>query len=197
MSIRKLNRRKSASCGHCSFRLISPPMKFPPQAVIGGSSLDPHLRMLLAAADKQVSRSCLRKREHPVWRRMLTGTAAFSRRTGAQSAPGKGTGESLGKASFPPGIIPSLFLCPEASNFSYPRVTGGGCLFSPASNFANYGSRDEPRATACGGCFARGEINRNEQCPHEADLRRLRLRTLRTLAQSGARSPSVSPCWKR
>ena len=24
--------------GHCSFRLISPPMKFPPQAVIGGSS---------------------------------------------------------------------------------------------------------------------------------------------------------------
>ena len=35
---RSLNRRKSASCGHCLFRLISPPMKFPPQAVIGGSS---------------------------------------------------------------------------------------------------------------------------------------------------------------
>ena len=35
---RRLNHRKSASCGHCSFRLISPPMKFPPQAVIGGSS---------------------------------------------------------------------------------------------------------------------------------------------------------------
>ncbi len=32
---------------------------------------------------------------------------------------------------------------------------------------------DEPRATACGGSFARGEIGRNEQCPHEADLRRL------------------------
>ena len=41
VTIRKLNRRKSASCGHCSFRLISPPMRFPPQAVIGGSSLDP------------------------------------------------------------------------------------------------------------------------------------------------------------
>ena len=28
----------SPHSGHCSFRLISPPMKFPPQAVIGGSS---------------------------------------------------------------------------------------------------------------------------------------------------------------
>ena len=45
---RSLNRRKSY--GHCLFRLISPPMKIPPQAVIGGSScaravtaLDPQL----------------------------------------------------------------------------------------------------------------------------------------------------------
>ena len=45
---RSLNRRKSY--GHCLFRLISPPMRFPPQAVIGGSScarsvtaLDPQL----------------------------------------------------------------------------------------------------------------------------------------------------------
>ena len=38
---RRLNRRKSASCGHCSFRLISSPMKFPPQAVIGDSSAGP------------------------------------------------------------------------------------------------------------------------------------------------------------
>jgi hypothetical protein len=36
--IRSLNRRSSPSWGDCSFRLISPPMKFPPQAVIGGSS---------------------------------------------------------------------------------------------------------------------------------------------------------------
>ena len=28
----------SPHCGHCLFRLISPPMKFPPKAVIGGSS---------------------------------------------------------------------------------------------------------------------------------------------------------------
>ena len=30
--------------------------------------------------------------------------------------------------------------------------------------------------TACGGYFVKGEINRNEQCPHGGDLRRLRLR---------------------
>ena len=33
---RSLNRRKSY--GNCLFRLISPPMKFPPLAVIGGLS---------------------------------------------------------------------------------------------------------------------------------------------------------------
>ena len=38
--IRSLNLRKSASCGHCSFRLISPRAKLPPQAVARGSS--PH-----------------------------------------------------------------------------------------------------------------------------------------------------------
>ena len=48
LQFRSLNRRKSY--GHCLFRLISPPMRFPPQAVIGGSScaravtaLDPQL----------------------------------------------------------------------------------------------------------------------------------------------------------
>ena len=34
--IRSLNQRKSF--GRCLFRLISPPMRFPPQAVMGGSS---------------------------------------------------------------------------------------------------------------------------------------------------------------
>ena len=38
------------------------------------------------------------------------------------------------------------------------------------------GYGDEPPMTACGGYFIGGEISRNEQCPHEADLRRLRLR---------------------
>ena len=56
--------RSTLQADKSSFRLISPPMKFPPQAVIGGSSLDPHLRMELDVANKRVSRSCLRKREH-------------------------------------------------------------------------------------------------------------------------------------
>ena len=50
-------------------------------------------------------------------------------------------------------------------------------VFPPGSEARGKTVRgDEPRATACGGSFARGEIKRNEQCPHEADLRRLSLR---------------------
>ena len=51
---------------------------------------------------------------------------------------------------------------------------------------------DEPPMTACGGNLIGGEINRNEQCPHEADLRRLRLRTLRTLAQVWGPYPAAA-----
>ena len=36
--------------------------------------------------------------------------------------------------------------------------------------------------TACGGILIGGEISRNEQCPHQADLRRLRLRIAQALA---------------
>ncbi len=38
------------------------------------------------------------------------------------------------------------------------------------------GPADESPMTACGGNFIGDEIMRNEQCPHEADLRRLSLR---------------------
>ena len=38
------------------------------------------------------------------------------------------------------------------------------------------GPADESPMTACGGNFIGDEIRRNEQCPHEADLRRLSLR---------------------
>ena len=41
--------------------------------------------------------------------------------------------------------------------------------------------------TACGGYFIGGEIKRNEQCPHEADLRRLSLRIINTLVGCGAK----------
>ena len=55
---------------------------------------------------------------------------------------------------------------------------------------------DEPPMTASGGNFIGGEIIRNKQCPHEADLRRLRLRTVTTLAQVWGRvAPSVTPYW--
>ena len=77
----------------------------------------------------------------PAWRRVLSGTAAFSRRTGAQSAPGKGKGMPLGKARFPQGHSLTFSCARKPQTFRSPCLTGGGCLFSPASNFANYGSR--------------------------------------------------------
>ena len=43
---------------------------------------------------------------------------------------------------------------------------------------------DEPPMTACGGNLIGGEISRNKQCPHQADLRRLRLRTTGPGAES-------------
>ncbi|MDO5325342.1 MAG: hypothetical protein Q4G00_01350 [Clostridia bacterium] len=41
------------------FRLISPPMKFPPQAVIGGSSLDPLLAKILDRYSQETPRAAL------------------------------------------------------------------------------------------------------------------------------------------
>jgi hypothetical protein len=41
---------------------------------------------------------------------------------------------------------------------------------------AAFSEGDEPPMTACGGNLIGGEISRNKQCPHEADLRRLRMR---------------------
>ena len=44
-------------------------------------------------------------------------------------------------------------------------------------NIRNYGSRDEPPMTACGGNFIGGEIKRNEHCPLVASsVARLRAR---------------------
>ena len=37
--------------------------------------------------------------------------------------------------------------------------------------FAAFSEGEEPPMTACGGNLIGGEISRNEQCPHEADLR--------------------------
>jgi hypothetical protein len=47
--------------------------------------------------------------------------------------------------------------------------------------------------TACGGNFIGGEISRNKQCPHQADLRRLRLRTTGPGAEFEAAQASTFP----
>ena len=56
------------------------------------------------------------------------------------------------------------------------------------------GPADESPMTACGGNFIGDEIRRNEQCPHEADLRRLSLRrTPPTRMQSIRGKPGNNP----
>ena len=137
--VRSLNRRKSF--GHCLFRLISPLMKYPPQAVMDGSSpctpepgdfsrgcrsasaendpLDhfPGASALLDLIKRQTCRRC------------ASGPAAESRQPGCFAS-----GESRrrirgGKFTFPsdfPG-----FLGPEAHKLSSPQATGGRCRFFP------------------------------------------------------------------
>ena len=122
-----------------------------------------------------------------------SGLAAFSRRTGAQSAPGKGKGMPQGKARFPLGHSLAFSCARKPQTFRSPRLTGGGCLFSPASDFASYGSRDEPPMTACGGNFIGGEISRNKQSPLWGELRRLRLRTTGPGAEFEAAQASTFP----
>ena len=59
------------------------------------------------------------------------------------------------------------------------------------------GPADESPMTACGGNFIGDEIRRNEQCPHEADLRRLSLRgTPPTRMQSIRGKPGNHPMGK-
>ena len=79
-----------------------------------------------------------------------------------------------------------------------PQATAGSCLFHKSINIRSCGSRDEPPMTACGGNLIGGEIKRNEQCPHEADLRRLSLRTLAALAGGrSARKTCPLACFQR
>ena len=106
---------------------------------------------------------------------------------------GKSGNHPMGKVYFPHRVFPG-FLGPEAFKlFVIPARQAEFVCLSQLRYFASCGSRDEARTAACGGCSVRAEINRNEQCPHQADLRRLRLRTLRPLARVWRRAaPSVS-----
>ena len=89
--IRSLNRRKSASCGHCSFRLISPPMKYPPLAVIGGSSLHQGFQPWTQAAEanrrrKQTGFPLQHRNPNDSFPKPLSGTAAFGRQAGCKAS---------------------------------------------------------------------------------------------------------------
>ena len=111
----------------------------------------------------------------------LSGMAAESRQTGC-FASGENRrnregerppfvdcfGETaFGEGGFSPVRFHLFSLCPKACYISSPAQHAEFDGYSPSS----YWSRDEPPITACGGNFIGGEISRNEQCPHEADLR--------------------------
>ena len=103
--------------------------------------------------------------------------------------PGKPPGES----SLFPGDFPG-FLGPEALKLSVtPAQQAELVCFSHESNIASCRSRDEARTAACGGCSVRAEISRNEQSRHEGELRRLRLRILRTLIRVWGEQPQRFP----
>ena len=108
-----------------------------------------------------------------------------------RSIRGKPGNNPQGKRAFP-ADFPGLSWARNPQTFVTPARQADVVGLSQRRNFARYGSRDEPSMTACGGNLIGGEISRNKQCPHEADLRRLRLRTVTTLAQVWGRgAPSV------
>ena len=109
-----------------------------------------------------------------------------------RSIRGKPGNNPQGKLAFP-SDFPGLSWARNPQSFVTPARQANVVGLSQRRNFARYGSRDEPPMTACGGNLIGGEFSRNKQCPHEADLRRLRLRTVTTLAQVWGRgAPSVS-----
>ena len=138
------------------------------------------------------SRRSVEGRGRLTWCRGASGPAAKPP-TRMQSIRGKPGNNQQGKVYFPLRIFPG-FLGPEALNlFVFPaRQAEFVCLFQLCS-FASCGSRDEARTAACGGCSVRAEISRNEQSRHEGELRRLRLRILRTLVGVWGEQPQRFP----
>ena len=112
--------------------------------------------------------------------------------TRMRSIRGKPGNNPQGKLAFP-SDFPRLSWARNPHAFVTPARQANVVGSFQRRNFASYGSRDEPPMTACGGNLIGCEFSRNKQCPHEADLRRLRLRTVTTLAQVWGRgAPSVS-----
>ena len=147
---------------------------------------------MLALTIKPGSRYCLGERGSQAWYRFASGPAAKppARMLCIRGKPGT---IRRGKLTFPYGLFPG-FLGPEALKPSVipARQAELGCL-SQQSYFAGCGSRDEARTAACGGCSVRAEISRNEQSRHEGELRRLRLRILRTLVGVWGEQPQRNP----
>ena len=111
--------------------------------------------------------------------------------TRMRSIRGKPGNNPQGKRAFPSDFS-RLSWARNPHAFVTPARQADFVDSSQRRNFTSYGSRDEPSMTACGGNLIDGEISRNKQCPHEADLRRLRLWTVTTLAQVWGRgAPSV------
>ena len=114
---------------------------------------------------------------------------------------GKPGNHPRGKVHFPPRMFP-VFLGPEALKlFATPARQAELVRLPQLRYFAGCGTRgiiplvqDEPPMTACGGNLIGGEISRNKQCPHEADLRRLRLRNWGRAAPSVSSKLAINPC---
>ena len=94
------------------FRLISPPMRFPPQAVIGGSSCARGVTPLNPHSAKQLAR---------IYRTSAACGAGVYESLMA-SGPRK-PGKPQGKARFPPGVLP--WLSPDASHQGWPPKAAG------------------------------------------------------------------------
>ena len=137
---RSLNRRKSS--GHCLFQLISPPMRFPPQAVMDGSSpctpepgdfsrgcrpasaendpLDhfPGASALLDLIKRQTCRRC------------ASGPAAESRQPGCK-ASGESRGRIRRESSLSLSDFPRLSEGQKPTNFRLPKQMADVAVFSP------------------------------------------------------------------
>ena len=153
-----------------------------------GCKVHPRLRLLRILRDLLIKR---RPAVATVTQRAVSGQASFAGRA-VRKAHSESQADRPGNECIHFPVCLPGFLLPGNSPGVF-QVTGGYRLFPFSSRFAGMGpgpkqalARDEPPMTACGGYFIGGEISRNEQCPHEADLRRLRLRNW------GRAAPSVS-----
>ena len=79
------------------------------------------------------------------------------------SAQGKGWRFPEKQASLFSRKSPAFSVARELS--CCPKTSRRALFVISSLQYRQGGSRDEPQATACGGCFACGEINRNKQSP--------------------------------